>query len=227
MNKINRDPFARPVPIKKESLDLGGESTDKDDTYTPPDIMDANVQPNGITHMDEILDEMAVKPKAEEPTVTEVTGAKEPESLKPADKPKFTPEELKPIIDSVLRRGYAAISFRMSNLEVILRSHYTWEDNMVMKLLDDESKDINLNLSMDFKRQLYSLAASLVVYDGQKFPPLAHGTKEELQKSMDDRIKCILEWPNLVFSYVLEKNAEFGMKMAAIAEDFDGIIKNF
>lgn len=225
MSVKERDPFARPVrPNQPVKPVVEGEVSERADDFVPPDIMNSKT---GMAKMDAVLDDLAKEAKQEE-TVKEAHVQDLVDSVKKAsEKPKFTKEELKPILDSVMRRGYAAISVKIGTIEIILRSHYTWEDNMVMHMLDEAAKDTNLNLSMDFNRQLYSLAASLVVYDGQKFPPKQTGTKEELRKSLEDRIQCLLEMPNLIFSKVMDENVKLTQKMAAIAEDFDGIIESF
>lgn len=242
MSVKERDPFARPIK-KNVAPAMDGEVSDREDSYTPPSIMDDAVTPSGMakvgypkeevssshasTSLDSVLQDFDTHtPPVKEP-LDEGRAAIAKSFEDKEEKPKFTNDELKPILDSILRRGYAAIDVHIGNIDIILRSHYTWEDNMVLQMLDESSKKANLNLSLDFNRQLYSLAASLVVYDGQKFPPLKSGTKEELRKSMDDRIACLLEMPNLIFSHVMDENAKFAQKMAAIAEDFDKVIKSF
>lgn len=161
-----------------------------------------------------------------------IADTKAPEPEKPKedtskDKPTFKDEELLPLIDSILNFGFARDEFNIRNNIVILRSHFTWEDQHIVSLLDEYSRTHNLNMALDFMIKKYNLAAALEQIGSVRFNPIRSGSQEELTKSFNDRVDFIDTLPMPLVDYIFQRWMSFNEKVRAVSTDFERLAKVF
>lgn len=141
--------------------------------------------------------------------------------------PKFSDEELLPILDSILTKGYASYSFQIGKITAVMRTPFLWEDAMAIDLTERSISVNTLRSTADYHYQNYLLAANLEAFGSGYFDPLRYGTQEELEKSFQSRVRVIQSLPTLVVQVLWKKRVEFFQRVNAVLNDFDRLIEVF
>lgn len=152
------------------------------------------------------------------------------ENKKDDDKSKsaFKDEDVLPILDSLLTRGYASEKFTIrKDLELVVRCQFLWEDRMVMEKTDAKLRDYSLRTTGNFFYDIYSLAANLEQFGGTYFAPIKAGSPKELEESFNDRVEFIETLPSPIITLIALKRIEFLQKLSFVIENFDRLLKAF
>lgn len=155
--------------------------------------------------------------------ITEAT----PKGKEEEKKVDYKDEDLLPILDSILTSGYASDTFYIRNNRVTLRTQFFWEDQYVMIKTDELANSTNLRQSMGFYMQVYALASNLESLGGTSFPVKRSMSKEEQEKSFNDRVEFLLSLPTVLVGVIFNKRTEFVNKIQYIQDNFDRLIKVF
>lgn len=157
-----------------------------------------------------------------------VTKESDPEPEKDEDKPEFTDEEVLPILDALLTSGCAKLHTSIRGIPLTLRTQYFWEDQMVVQMADKKAgPDTNLRITGAVYYDMYALAANLEMFGGARFPALAQGTPEELQKSFEARVNYLQTLPSALITVISMKRLEFLRKVNFVISNFDRLIEVF
>lgn len=154
-------------------------------------------------------------PKAEDDT---------PEEEK---KPEIKDEDVLPMLDSILTRGYASETFSIRGNRVTLRTQFYWEEYAIRNSVELRLRENSLQLTADTLLQKYVLASCLESFGGNYFPPIAQGSKEQLDKSLQDRVDFLDSLPTILVWYLNKKRLEFNDKLLYLSDNFDKLIKAF
>ena len=141
------------------------------------------------------------------------------------EEPEFTDEELLPILDAILCKGYAYESFKLRNVNVALKSRFSWEELRALKAAESQGFVMAMggNLALTYSM----LAGALMQYGGDVFQPINEGTDDELDKHYKERFDYIRGLPAVVNDILINKEAKFNRKLAAVVKDFDRLVQAF
>jgi hypothetical protein len=137
----------------------------------------------------------------------------------------YTRDEILPLMDSLLQNGYAIYSFRIKNMEVILRTRFTWEEQYIYKHMESAKLETALSYQREFSIAL--MAASLAQYGQYQFEVLNHGSKEALEKNFKDRYEFVLSLNNVVTDIIQKKLYDFDDKQRYLIANFDELLQDF
>ena len=84
--------------------------------------------------------------------------------------PEYQKDELLPMLDDLLQKGYVITEFSLRATRVVLRSRFAWEDQEIFTRIDKAKLDTAIAYQQRFA--LLSLAASLVLYGDTMFEPI-------------------------------------------------------
>lgn len=141
--------------------------------------------------------------------------------------PTYTDDEVLPILDSILTRGYASESFFVRGAEVTLRSQFYWEDNLALRLTESQIGYAPLKDVVSSVYSRYVLASNLERFGGNYFPPLSKGDPKELENSLVERAEFLNGLPTLLIAVLWSHRVEFYNKLGFIEKNFDRLIKAF
>lgn len=253
LNKSKEDPFARRKGPKKESTspvqnikctpDGLGKVSEVDDT-----LRDDLSKLEGLVPQEASLDEgynkmlaiMGVDPKkaktAQErrqlgtaldgPRMTDPQTVKTPEPVK-EETPTYTDEELLPYIDALFTLGYITDEFMMRGAKVVLKTTFTWEEQMVLTKLDEYTQDHRLNSAVDLMYQKFMLAAAIQTIGGASFKPIREGDPVQLEKHFDARVEVLNTLPTPIVQFLWTKYTNFAQKVSYATKEFERLIKVF
>lgn len=163
-------------------------------------------------------DNKALQDKAEDASVNNGEAPAEP---------TYTDDEVLPILDSILTRGYASESFFVRGAEVTLRSQFYWEDNLALRLTESQIGYAPLKDVVSSVYSRYVLASNLERFGGNYFPPITKGDPKDLEKSLTDRAEFLNGLPTLLIAVLWNHRVEFYNKLGFIEKNFDRLVKAF
>lgn len=170
------------------------------------------------------LDNPLTGSKITDPTVPQ-TG-KIPEPVK-EETPTYTDEELLPYIDALFTLGYITEEFMMRGAKVVLKTTFTWEEQMVLSKLDEYTQDHRLNSAVDLMYQKYMLAAAIQTIGGASFKPIREGDPVQLEKHFDARVDVLNTLPTPIVQFLWTKYTNFAHKVGYATQEFERLIKVF
>lgn len=243
------DPFAR-VP-----LDNAGDVSDKEDTSKAeaeaiePYIPSEASTEEGYKKMLEIMKKtdpstqedkkspstttinpatQKQKPKQKKAILTEMPQATTPDSAtKKEDEQEFTQEEILPLLDSLLTKGVVRETFEIRGSRVVFRTQFFWEDQLAMKLTEENLNPNSLRDTGALVNSLYVLSMNLEQFGGNYFKPISHGKPRELRESLESRAEFLQTLPSVLINYLWEKRGKFFKKVEYISKNFDKLIEAF
>ena len=139
--------------------------------------------------------------------------------------PEFDKAELLDILDSLLHKGYAVMPFMLRKIPVVFKSRFAWEDAAVMEFVEESV--LNTDTGVKLVLSYAFLAASLVEFGENKFPPRNQGTKEELKADFRERLEFIQSLSSPVTGLLERKLKDFDNKQSYVIEHFDDLLKDF
>lgn len=140
----------------------------------------------------------------------------------------YKDEEILPLIDSILQKGYASESIYIRGNKVTFRSTFAWEEQEIVTRIDNKINDgISLKATGGYFYELYSLAANLEQFGANYFAPVTHGTEEDKRKSFDDRVNFLLGLSSTLLTIINIKRADFTNKMQFLVDNSDRLLKAF
>lgn len=174
---------------------------------------------------EELLQRAKPSPVAEAGVVSDKEEV--PESTETIVKPEttYTKDEVLPILDQILNNGYAVETFSIRNTDVAFRTRFTWEEKAIYKHLEE----LDIKTVMHYQREFafITMAASLVKFGNTVFKPINEGTKEELEKSIQERYKFIISLNSILTDIIQSKLSKFDDKQRYIIKNFDTLLKDF
>jgi hypothetical protein len=137
------------------------------------------------------------------------------------------------MLDELLQNGYTITEFSLRSTQVVLRSRFAWEDQIMFQRLDRAKLDTALAYQQMFT--LLSIAASLVKYGEHTFPPQnvdlpAKSDKDKgrtKSKDLDERIEFIESLPTVITDILYQKWHSFNQKHGYIVSNLDALLKDF
>lgn len=172
-------------------------------------------------------------PKTEAPVVAEAELSDRPDNgdttplIDPADPTKraYREKEVLPLLDGLLQHGYALHTFKMRNVEVMLRTRFTWEEQYIYQHL--EASDIKTALNYQREYAFITLAASIVKFGDHLFEPINTGDDKLLVDSITKRYEFIRSLNSVVTDIIQIQLQEFDDKQRYIIANFDKLLKAF
>lgn len=162
--------------------------------------------------------------KITDPTDPQVV--KTPEPVK-EETPTYTDEELLPYIDALFTLGYITDEFMMRGAKVVLKTTFTWEEQMVLTKLDEYTQDHRLNSAVDLMYQKFMLAAAIQTIGGASFKPIREGDPVQLEKHFDARVEVLNTLPTPIVQFLWTKYTNFAQKVSYATKEFERLIKVF
>lgn len=138
--------------------------------------------------------------------------------------PEYMKEELLPMLDDLLIKGYVVTEFSIRATKVVLRSRFAAEDNLIFSGIDKLKLETAIAYQQRFT--LLSLAASLVVYGDTMFDIVNKDTKK-MEESFRERIEFVESLPTVITDILYMKWHEFNQKQGYIVNNLDALIKDF
>ena len=137
----------------------------------------------------------------------------------------YEKEEILPMMDALLLNGYATDSFKIRKTKIVLRTRFTWEEQDVYKRMEEA----NLNTAIAYQRAFATvyIAASLIQFGDIVFEPINGGSKEDLEKSMNDRVEFIESLNTVLTDIIQKKLYEFDDKQRYLIAHFDELLGDF
>lgn len=226
------DEHGNPLP-KNNKQDVQSNVTSSQDTTRESklnaEVPDKRPQPQSSSQniltpsRDAVRIDTTVVPKSEPITdKTKDTNDSDPEE------PQYKDEEVLPLLDSMLTRGYASETFHLRNdIPITLRCQFLWEDRMVFEHTDVGLKDYSMRTTGSFLYDMYSLASNIEKIGGVYFKPIREGAPEELKKSFEDRVKFLETLPSPLISIIALKRIEFLKKLNYVINNHEKLLKVF
>lgn len=137
----------------------------------------------------------------------------------------YPKEDILPMMDALLMNGYATDSFKIRKTKIVLRTRFTWEEQDVYKRM--EASDLNTAIAYQRAFATVYIAASLIQFGDIVFEPINGGSKEELAKSMDERIEFIESLNTVITDIIQKKLYEFDDKQRYLIAHFDELLGDF
>lgn len=213
-NPLNRRKYN--VPTAESPLSAIGTA----ETSGPLKVTTSPMKPQQAEESAVVSDRDDVE--EEELAVAESTETK---SDKPAGPVQYTDAEVLPILDSLLNNGYAIHTFKLRNVEIILRTRFTWEEQYVYQHLEAANCRTSLNYQMEYG--FITLASSLVKYGDSLFNPINAGPNIELQTSIKQRYDYVMSMNTVVLDIMRNELGKFDDKQRYIIDNFDKLLKSF
>ena len=188
---------------KPDNMEIVGTLNDR---VTVAGAVDNNVEVAGAVS-DKNEDEVDKVEGAEPPVVT------------------YAKDDVLPILDQILNNGYAIDTFKLRNIDIAIRTRFTWEEKAIYKHLED--LDIKTVLHYQREFAFITMAASLVKFGNTVFKPINDGTKEELEASIAERYKFVISLNSILTDIIQAKLAKFDDKQRYIIKNFDELLKDF
>lgn len=160
------------------------------------------------------------------PRMTDPQTVKTPEPVK-EETPTYTDEELLPYIDALFTLGYITDEFMMRGAKVVLKTTFTWEEQMVLTKLDEYTQDHRLNSAVDLMYQKFMLAAAIQTIGGASFKPIREGDPVQLEKHFDARVEVLNTLPTPIVQFLWTKYTNFAQKVSYATKEFERLIKVF
>lgn len=161
------------------------------------------------------------------PRMTNPQTVKAPEPVKKEETPTYTDEELLPYIDALFTLGYITDEFMMRGAKVVLKTTFTWEEQMVLTKLDEYTQDHRLNSAVDLMYQKFMLAAAIQTIGGASFKPIREGDPVQLEKHFDARVEVLNTLPTPIVQFLWTKYTNFAQKVSYATKEFERLIKVF
>lgn len=156
---------------------------------------------------------------------------------KEEDKPKtqseilglhYKDEEILPLIDSILQKGYASETIYIKGNKIIFRSTFSWEEQEIVTRIDNKiSEGMNLKSTGSYFYELYGLAANLEQFGANYFPAVTSGTEFDKKKSFDDRVEFLSNISSTLLTIISIKRAEFLKKLQFLVDNSERLLKAF
>ena len=169
----------------------------------------------------ELVDEAPKSTQTSPEVVAEVGAKSDSEANTP---PEYKREELLPMLDDLLIKGYVVTEFSLRSTKVVLRSRFAWEDQFIFMQVDKLKLDTAIAYQQRFT--LLSLAASLVVY-GDTIFEIVNKDHKKMEFSFNERIEFVESLPTVITDILYQKWHEFNQKHGYIVNNLDALIKPF
>lgn len=142
-------------------------------------------------------------------------------------KPKFTPKDVLPLLDSIITYGYASETFSIGGNKVTIRTQFFWEENAIRDAIEKYVTKDTMRVTAESLLQQYALASCLVSVGGNYFRPINSGTPEELRNSLMERVSFLNTLPSVLVYYINKRRGDFNDKVVYLSENFDEVLKSF
>lgn len=162
-----------------------------------------------------------------QPLLTEMPKEPEPKKEEKEEEVKITDQDVLPILDSILLRGYASETFSIRGNNVTIRTQFYWEEYAVRAAVESKLTDNSLHLTADNLLQKYILASCLESFGDNHFKPISQGTPAQLAESLEARVNFLNTLPTILVYYLNDKRIEFNEKLLYLSNNFDKLIKTF
>ena len=204
-------------PFNKEAVD-------------PAEELLQRAKPNNMEIVGTMNDRVTVAGKVDNVEVAGTVSDKnedEVDKVEGAEAPpvKYEKDDVLPILDQILNNGYAIDTFKLRNIDIAIRTRFTWEEKAIYKHLED--LDIKTVLHYQREFAFITMAASLVKFGNTTFKPINDGTKEELEASIAERYKFVISLNSILTDIIQAKLAKFDDKQRYIIKNFDELLKDF
>jgi len=139
----------------------------------------------------------------------------------------YKDEEILPLIDSLLTKGYASETTTLRGYNITFRTSYLWEDQEVVSRTDAKASELTLNASGSFFYDIYSLAANLEQFGANYFKPISKGSPSDLQESFNARVEFIEGLSSPFVNILMRKKLEFLKKVQFLLDNYDRLLQAF
>lgn len=214
----------------------------------PEKDVDIFSQKKQVTKEEEIIEQQPVKKKKETKTKEKKTNKKvtnmntevdpiieDDKQEKPQTRSEilglhYTNEEILPLLDSLLIKGYASETTMIRGNKISFRTTFSWEDQEVVIRTDRKVFEENIKLTStgSYFSDLYALAANLLEFGANYFEPIAaEGTYAEKMKSFEDRITFLSNTSSPMITILATKRLEFMKKVQYLIDNYEELLKAF
>ena len=225
------NPFNAGIKGSKEILEMNGKEMNGKEMNAKEILAEAKKYISKDTaklSKPSYMSEAAVSDRSED-SIPKIEKSTTPEALLDTNvaskEVTYTNEEVLPMLDCILNDGYAVEHITLRNVDVVIRTRFTWEDQYLRRYL--ESADLHTVLNYQGEVALVTLAASLVQFGSTIFKPKNEGTDAELKEFMEDRISFVKSLNSVLTDIVLAKLGTFDDKQRYIIAHFDELLKVF
>lgn len=233
----NFDPFARRLPIEDTGVvsDRPNDADKENEKIKPFIPQDASTD-EGYEKMLRILKQSDPSPEDHQETNHKENSNNTPsnsntpesaEAFTGVKENEFPKEEILPLLDALLMKGIIRESFTIRGAKVTFRTQFFWEDQLAMKLTDEQLNSGSLRTTGALVNSLYVLSMNLEEFGGNYFKPISRGTPGELRESLEERAAFLQTLPTVLVNYLWDKRTKFFQKVEYISKHFEELIKDF